>query len=79
STLIKSGKAADLHLTPLSAIDVVLGASQTLLRRRCYCTLKSGFTIDDSVRKDHKLVTTGPYGIVRHPNYWGMLAVHVGV
>lgn len=29
------------------------------------------FTFELSIRKDHKLVTTGPYSVVRHPSYTG--------
>jgi protein-S-isoprenylcysteine O-methyltransferase Ste14 len=53
--------------------------SGALIRQQCYQTLKSFFTFEVSIRKDHNLITTGPYGIVRHPSYAGMLAVHIGM
>ncbi|KAF9468409.1 hypothetical protein BDZ94DRAFT_1246743 [Collybia nuda] len=46
---------------------------------RCYQVMKAFFTFDVSIRKDHKLVATGPYGVVRHPSYSGMLMVYVGM
>ncbi|KAF8063941.1 hypothetical protein FPV67DRAFT_194342 [Lyophyllum atratum] len=79
SALIKSGNPADLYLTPLSTLGAILIVSGTLIRWQCYRTLKSLFTFEVSIRKDHRLVTTGPYGIVRHPSYSGMLSVHLGV
>jgi len=36
------------------------------------------FTWDTSILKDHKLVTTGPYSIVRHPAYTGFGIIIVG-
>lgn len=33
------------------------------------------FTFELSIVKDHKLVTTGPYSIVRHPSYTGAIGL----
>ncbi|OCH91649.1 hypothetical protein OBBRIDRAFT_803183 [Obba rivulosa] len=40
-----------------------------LTRVTCYRTLGRHFTFHLSVRKDHKLITRGPYSVVRHPGY----------
>jgi protein-S-isoprenylcysteine O-methyltransferase Ste14 len=32
-----------------------------------------------TIKQDHELITTGPYGIVRHPIYTGMLAGFLGM
>jgi protein-S-isoprenylcysteine O-methyltransferase Ste14 len=37
------------------------------------------FTFDLAIRDHHKLITEGPYGIVRHPAYTGVLVVDVGL
>ena len=37
------------------------------------------FTFEMSIRRDHKLVTSGPYGVVRHPGYTGILLVVSGM
>jgi len=42
-----------------------------LLRAACYRTLGEFFTFRVAVRKDHKLITSGPYAYVRHPAYLG--------
>ena len=47
-------------------VATVVGA---LFRRACYRALGRLFTFEVSIRKGHKLVTTGPYAIVRHPSY----------
>ncbi|KAG1815473.1 uncharacterized protein BJ212DRAFT_1356793 [Suillus subaureus] len=30
------------------------------------------------IRKDYKVVTSGPYSIVRHPSYTGLLLQNIG-
>ena len=37
------------------------------------------FTFEMSIRKDHMLITSGPYGVVRHPGYTGFLLVVIGM
>ena len=41
-------------------------------------TLRRFFTVDVAVHQDHKVVTTGPYAIVRHPGYAGGLLSFIG-
>ena len=68
----------NLHITHLSAGGMMCIAFGGILRLWCYRTLKHLFTYEISIRKDHKLVTTGPYSVVRHPGYSGMLIAHIG-
>ncbi|KAI0928413.1 hypothetical protein AcW1_005665 [Taiwanofungus camphoratus] len=44
----------------------------------CYRTLGRFFKWELSVQKDHKLVTWGPYSIVRHPSYTGAMLASLG-
>ncbi|TFK32058.1 hypothetical protein BDQ12DRAFT_693053 [Crucibulum laeve] len=37
------------------------------------------FTFEHSILKEHKLIKTGPYGIVRHLAYFAALGVYVGM
>jgi len=67
------------YLTPLSTIGASLILFGAYVRWWCYVTLKDFFTFEISIRKDHKLVTKGPYSVVRHPGYIGMLIAHVGI
>jgi protein-S-isoprenylcysteine O-methyltransferase Ste14 len=53
--------------------------SGTFIRMSCYNTLGRLFTFELSIRKDHKLITTGPYSIVRHPSYAGLIFNLVGI
>ena len=56
-----------------------IAASGALIRLWCYRTMGRMFTWELSIRKDHKLVTTGPYAVVRHPAYVGSTLLGVGV
>lgn len=44
-----------------------------LLRIWCYHTLKQAFTYNLKVTEDQKIITTGPYTYLAHPNYTGLL------
>lgn len=39
----------------------------------------SMFTFEMSIRKNHELVTSGPYAIVRHPGYTSVMLVVIGM
>jgi protein-S-isoprenylcysteine O-methyltransferase Ste14 len=43
-----------------------------------YRALGKHFTFQLAVLKDHSLITTGPYAIVRHPGYTGLIAMCIG-
>ncbi|KAG2114418.1 hypothetical protein DEU56DRAFT_866615 [Suillus clintonianus] len=58
-----------------SCLSIIGGA----VRVYCYYTLGRFFTFELSIRQDHKLVTSGPYSIVRHPSYFGVLCIVLGV
>ena len=54
---------------------VIIGS---LLRLYCYRVLGQYFTFELSIRNGHKLVTSGPYSVVRHPSYVGCVCIAVG-
>ncbi|KAL4243846.1 Protein-S-isoprenylcysteine O-methyltransferase [Abortiporus biennis] len=49
------------------------------LRLWCFRTLGKQFTFELTVSKNHKLITSGPYSIVRHPAYFGSTMVFSGL
>lgn len=49
------------------------------LRERCYRELGPFFTINVQQQSGQKLVTSGPYSIVRHPSYTAVGILYVGV
>ncbi|KAF8065100.1 hypothetical protein FPV67DRAFT_169884 [Lyophyllum atratum] len=78
-TLIRSGDIDDLYLTPVTLVALALIISGSWIRWKCYRTMESLFTFELSIRENHRLVTNGPYSVVRHPSYTGLVAVHVGM
>ncbi|KAK7062820.1 hypothetical protein VNI00_000314 [Paramarasmius palmivorus] len=52
----------------LCSLLVALGG---IIRAHCFRALGASFTFELSVQKDHKLVTSGLYSVVRHPSYTG--------
>ncbi|KAJ7459311.1 hypothetical protein FB451DRAFT_1046280 [Mycena latifolia] len=71
--------APALRTTPLfvlGVVAVVLGAS---LRLVCFRALGAFFTFDLTIHPSHRLITTGPYSLVRHPAYTGSLTIVAGL
>ena len=68
-----------LHSTLLQAAGtalVVLGLVIAILARR---TLAGNWSSTIELKVDHELVTTGPYRLVRHPIYTGILTMALGL
>ena len=49
-----------------------------VIRWQCYRALGRLFTFQLSIRKDHQLVTSGPYAVVRHPSYTSGFMCFIG-
>lgn len=64
---------------PAVAVGTVLMCVGTLLRVVSYHYLGRWFTFQLAIKEGHKLVTEGPYSIVRHPSYTGAWLFNVGV
>ena len=60
-------------------VGLVLYASGVLLRWWGIITLGEFFTRDIIVTQDMDLVSTGPYRIIRHPLYTGLLLCPIGI
>ncbi|KAI9058920.1 ICMT-domain-containing protein [Trametes sanguinea] len=69
---------ASLRLTPLSALACTLGIAGGAIRIWCHRALGQNFTWTMSIQEKHKLVTTGPYAIVRHPSYAAWMLMLLG-
>lgn len=52
------------------ALIVISGG---VIRIQCFRTLGPFFTVQQVLRKDHKLITNGPYAVVRHPGYISLM------
>ena len=58
---------------------VVLFVAGLILRWWAIITLGRFFTVDVTIEKDHELIERGPFRIVRHPSYTGVLLAFVGL
>ena len=67
---------------PASDWAIVLGAivlaSALLLFRISHKELGRNWSITLQIREQHKLVSTGPYALIRHPMYTSFLLIAVG-
>lgn len=69
SRLVISGQLPTTQINRYFLVGSILATVGSLGRLWCFRTLGRHFTYELSLRKNHKLVTTGPYAIVRHPSY----------
>ncbi|KAG1822160.1 hypothetical protein EV424DRAFT_1511368 [Suillus variegatus] len=71
-----------LHSTPITPAFLAGSLSVTvggIFRRYCMSTLGKFWSFPLSVRKEHRIVTSGPYSIVRHPSYTSYFLQYVGI
>ncbi|KAF8074177.1 hypothetical protein FPV67DRAFT_791555 [Lyophyllum atratum] len=67
-----------IRITPLFVLGNVLGICGTALRLQSFRTLGCLFTFELCILKNHRLVIDGPYAIIRHPSYTGLILTIVG-
>ncbi|KDQ51232.1 hypothetical protein JAAARDRAFT_62642 [Jaapia argillacea MUCL 33604] len=81
SSLIRreTSSASSITLTEPFCVGFLLAVSSGLLRYWCFRQLGQFFTFQLSIRRDHRLITQGPYSIVRHPSYTSALICASGV
>jgi protein-S-isoprenylcysteine O-methyltransferase Ste14 len=70
--------AALPHGRLFASAGVALFVAGLILRWWAIFTLGRFFTVDVAIEKDHQLVDRGPFHIVRHPSYTGVLLAFVG-
>lgn len=65
-------------ITPVFAISVLAVLAGYLIRRACFAALGRLFTFTHTTLSEHRLVTDGPYSVVRHASYSGEVLVRGG-
>ncbi|KAG5651334.1 hypothetical protein H0H81_009042 [Sphagnurus paluster] len=84
SSFLKNSDGAEvlvplkLFLTTLTTSAAVLTLAGGVLRFWCYRTLDQYHTFQLAIVEGHRLIKTGPYGVVRHPSYTAYLAMLAG-
>lgn len=66
-------------ITPAFLFAFTLSTIAALIRLACYHSLGRLFTFELTIHKEHTLVTTGLYSIVRHPAYTGSILQSIAV
>ncbi|KAG7090476.1 hypothetical protein E1B28_009590 [Marasmius oreades] len=67
-----------MRITPTLLLGSILTLLGTLLRVSSYRTLGPLFTFELRIQERHQLVTSGPYSVVRHPSYTGLIMTVIG-
>ena len=70
---------SSVTITPTFVLGEVLLIMGAALRIICYRHLGRHFTFELSLREEHKLITDGPYAVVRHPSYTALFLYFAGV
>ncbi|KII86592.1 hypothetical protein PLICRDRAFT_177350 [Plicaturopsis crispa FD-325 SS-3] len=78
SKLAQNASSQSIRITSTFLLASLATVAGGIIRRICYRTLGEHFTFQLSVRKEQKLVTWGPYSVVRHPSYAGAILVGMG-
>ena len=73
------GRPENLHTSNVAAIGFTLIALGTWIRLMTYRHLGRFFRFEASIQKDHELIVSGPYSVVRHPSYTGIVLISVGL
>ncbi|KAF7354626.1 hypothetical protein MSAN_01376000 [Mycena sanguinolenta] len=79
SALTFGGDLPSMDLSPSAVFGFFLVASGALLRLLCYRTLGKYFTFETGITRNHRLITTGPYSLIRHPSYTGAVLAYFGL
>jgi protein-S-isoprenylcysteine O-methyltransferase len=71
--------AESFESIPLFRAGLALMLAGQLLRWWSIATLGRLFTVNVAFRSGHRLVTAGPYRLLRHPSYTAILMVFLGI
>jgi protein-S-isoprenylcysteine O-methyltransferase Ste14 len=74
-----SDSGSTFRITSTFAAGVAIAVCGARFRLGAFRVLGKHFKLQLSMQSDHKLATTGPYSVVRHPSYTGFLAAYLGV
>ncbi|KAF9235418.1 hypothetical protein BU15DRAFT_78002 [Melanogaster broomeanus] len=76
---VSSPDDCDVSVSIAFFLGTILAVAGGLTRLMCYNALGDLFTFTHSIQPDHRLITRGPYSVVRHPSYTSFAACVLGV
>jgi protein-S-isoprenylcysteine O-methyltransferase Ste14 len=76
---VLSASESTFRITGTFVAGVIIALLGARFRLGAFRTLGKHFKLQLSMQSDHKLATTGPYNVVRHPGYTGYFAALLGV
>ncbi|KAG1807846.1 uncharacterized protein BJ212DRAFT_1281434, partial [Suillus subaureus] len=77
--VLHTGQLPDMMPNRYFIMGTILVFMGCLGRMWCFRVMGRHFTHELSLRKDHSLVTAGPYNIVRHPGYAASWIASLGI
>jgi protein-S-isoprenylcysteine O-methyltransferase Ste14 len=79
SMLVWNGAKPDnLRMSNVTAIGFILMVLGASIRIMTFRYLGRFFRFEVSIQEDHELIVSGPYAVVRHPSYSGLLMLLIG-
>ncbi|KAA1467386.1 hypothetical protein DENSPDRAFT_832421 [Dentipellis sp. KUC8613] len=75
----KPGGSRNIQITSHFLTGSAFAVGGAVLRLLCYRIMGKMFTFQLALRDEHKLVTDGPYSVVRHPSYTGLILKSIGL
>lgn len=78
-TLKRAGVGGYSLTPPVFAIALALMWAGIALRQWCFSTLGRYFTFTVMTSPDQRVVTEGPYSVLRHPSYSAILLILTGI
>jgi protein-S-isoprenylcysteine O-methyltransferase Ste14 len=79
AVLLTTFETFRISITPIvSYVGLAVIILGMIFRFYAIYSLGKFFTVDVTIRKDHKLKDDGLYGIIRHPSYTGSLISFIG-
>ena len=67
-----------LAVLPVLVLGAFTAAFANLLRQWCFRALGPLFAFEITIQPEHRLITWGPYAVIRHPSYAGVYLTLLG-
>ena len=73
-----NSKPYNFHVSNATVLGAILMLMGTWIRLMAFGLLGRFFRFEASIQKDHELLVSGPYAVIRHPSYTGAITIFIG-